>query len=355
MSHTPAPSPGRIVVAILSGLTVGAFATACSAPEPPLSQEIRELRELEESGAIPDVDEEDIDFVEENSTAPDFSGYASGDTMSVTHALGTTDVPRNPKVVMTTALGWQHLGFLATTMGDPDSEASLIPLPMTEGNLRYEQEFPWEQAKTLFRPDLILAHGITDPALYERLSDIAPTVVGTDASGQVDTERAIDFYIDLYDDPAARETLWNAKTTYDLAVRKAADALPNLHGRTFTYIRPSEDGERYLVNTGADDPTNRYLTQLGMVLNPAIAAKSNTTDVAVYHPDSDFSDLRADVIFWADDCGESCAPEEIMNSGQFITLDDGDALVLNDPPYEEYQLRAMGMPALTDSVLTTVG
>ena len=349
-------APGKIAALVIGiGIAAAACATSETQPHDELRELGEELGELKESGALPDIDSGDIEFVEEHSGAPDFSDYATGETMTVTHAMGTTVIPRNPRVVMSTGFAWQYLGHLATTTGDSAAETSFLPLPLPDDDLSYGEEFPWEQARTIFKPDLILANSITDPALYERLSDIAPTVVGTDASGQVDTGKAIDFYRNLYDDPAAREALWNAKTTYRLAVKKAAGAFPELHGKTFTYIRPSHEGDRHVVHTATDDPTNRYLTELGMILNPAIATDEGSADIAVYHPGSDVRDLRSDVIFWAGDCPEACAPDVTEQAGQFIVLDESDALMLNNPPFQEYQLRAMGMAALSDSVLATVG
>lgn len=140
------------------------------------------------------------------------SDDSTGDTVSVEHALGTTEVPENPERVATVnwanhevplALGTVPVGMAAADFGDDDDNGIL---PWVEDELE-ELDPDGENEPVLFDetdgidfeavsdtdPDVILAgySGLTEED-YETLSDIAPVVAYPDGPWATTWDDTID-------------------------------------------------------------------------------------------------------------------------------------------------------------------
>jgi iron complex transport system substrate-binding protein len=125
-----------------------------------------------------------------NATNGETSTTASGEPRTVTHAMGETEVPANPQrlVVLDSpfldaavALGVMPVGSTEAAAG-----AGLSPylLDRLDGDIEIVGLIaePNLEAVAAARPDLILGAKVRHEALYDELSQIAPTVF-TESSG----------------------------------------------------------------------------------------------------------------------------------------------------------------------------
>ncbi|UTG99821.1 ABC transporter substrate-binding protein [Macrococcoides canis] len=115
---------------------------------------------------------------------------SSKDTISVKHAMGTTEVPKDPKrvVVLTNegtealvALGVKPVGAANSYAGDPWYDHLKVKYKGIEpvGN---ESEINIERIVKL-KPDLIIGNKFRQEAQYKKLSAIAPTVFSEELRG----------------------------------------------------------------------------------------------------------------------------------------------------------------------------
>ena len=111
-------------------------------------------------------------------------GGAGADTRSVTHAMGTTEVPADPQRVVT--LDTPHLDTAlslgVTPIGSVQSDvAGGLPAYLgdrTEGiEVVGTIEEPSLEAIAALEPDLILSATVRHEQIYDQLSQIAPTVL----------------------------------------------------------------------------------------------------------------------------------------------------------------------------------
>ena len=109
---------------------------------------------------------------------------------SITHAMGTTEVPDNPqRVVILTNEGTEALVDLGVIpVGAAESWDQSPYYDHFEGKLEGVPTLGYENAVNLeliaaLEPDLIIGNKVRQEAVYEQLSAIAPTVFSEDLSG----------------------------------------------------------------------------------------------------------------------------------------------------------------------------
>lgn len=202
--------------------------------------------------------------------AGSISASGAGETVTITHEFGETRVPANPQRVVTA--GWTDQDF-ALALG-------VVPVGSRGGYFDDYDDFPWVKQATggkgvpaiagdsinfegiaAAKPDLIFAINETiDQKTYDRLSQIAPTVV-----------QAADF--------PAEETPWNvqlmttgkalgredrAQKLVDQVTAKideAKTAHPEFAGKKLVSDFTSEANAHYVIGKG--DPRNALFDSLG--------------------------------------------------------------------------------------------
>src|SRR6218665_2436248 len=109
---------------------------------------------------------------------------------SITHAMGTTEVPDSPqRVVILTNEGTEALVDLGVIpVGAAESWDQSPYYDHFEGKLEGVPTLGYENAVNLeliaaLEPDLIIGNKVRQEAVYEQLSAIAPTVFSEDLSG----------------------------------------------------------------------------------------------------------------------------------------------------------------------------
>jgi iron complex transport system substrate-binding protein len=115
------------------------------------------------------------------------TGEETGDTRTVEHAMGTTEVPADPErvVVLDTgeldavvSLGVTPVGMVTTDVSDSFVAYLADELEGTEGVGTIGE--PNLEAIAALEPDLILSNTVRHEDIYEQLSAIAPTVFAGD-------------------------------------------------------------------------------------------------------------------------------------------------------------------------------
>lgn len=194
---------------------------------------------------------------------------------SVSHALGTSVIPRKPERIVT--LGWNGedaivaLGYTPLAMPRralfksgifpwvEESLSATTPI-LLSGDLDYEEI-------ALLAPDLILGvfSGI-DARAYSRLSRLAPTVVYDSGPWQADWREQTRKTAQALGRPSQAASLIDDTNSF---LRTLASRYPDLHGQSFsfgTYAPGSAGIGVYLP----PDPRVQLLMELGLKPSPGI-------------------------------------------------------------------------------------
>ncbi|WP_260853142.1 ABC transporter substrate-binding protein [Corynebacterium glyciniphilum] len=215
----------------------------------------------------------------------DDSGSEASETttsgpVTVTHSMGTTEVPRNPEKVVSFSPAWTD-AFSA--LGSPvDIEYRI------DG---YDDDKPWAtndsgrvetySADATGRsdnsediaaedPDVIFVSYVPDQAAYDKLNAIAPTVAVVGDNTQSDDWREVT--------ELAGEILDRSGDAADLIqavgdkIAETKDAHPGLDGASAAFGQISEQG--LAVVTDDNDPANTFLSDLGMSVPEEIRSAS---------------------------------------------------------------------------------
>lgn len=225
------------------------------------------------------------------------TGSSEGFPVSIEHGHGTTTIPTKPQRVVTmgwmtqdivAALGTVPVGVDVSWGGDDDGFTPWFihqvrdvlgkPMPTT---LSDSEEPDYEEILQL-KPDLILAphSGLTENQ-YKRLSQIAPTIPYAErpwTSGNwKDLTRVV--AKSLGEDSEA-ETLI-AETQAQITA--AADANPQIKGKSFIYGLSLPPGSTDLGVYISDDPRVAFLREFGLVDSPDLTkALGSIGDDAFY-------------------------------------------------------------------------
>ena len=202
---------------------------------------------------------------EHGATGP----QAGSGSVTIAHKFGETVVPADPKRVVT--IGWNDQDF-ALALG-------VVPVAAREFFERYD-EFPWVQRATggkgvptwgadtidfeaiaKAKPDVIFAiYETIDRPTYDKLSQIAPTVIQSDE--YADEETPWDVQLLTTGKALGREDL--AKDLVEGVNEKIAGAKaanPEFAGKVLVEDFGPENGGHYLL--GGSDPRRSLFTALG--------------------------------------------------------------------------------------------
>ncbi|SEE67554.1 ABC transporter substrate-binding protein [Jiangella alba] len=273
----------------------------------------------------------------------------SGETRSVTGALGTIEVPVSPRRVV--SVGQYRDTDAAVALGvvpvfSPDLsqfiDGGVAPwvLPELGGdelNIADVNELPYEAIAEL-GPDLILAtdrQRLADE--YDQLSQIAPTLSWAEGYNQDDWTTTTTRVGEALG--RADEAQRQLRQTND-AIAAAIDAHPQLAGLTFTLGPVTADGAVNTINSTAD-ASAEFLAQLGMELSPAVTGlpSSGIPGRAVISPE-ELELLDADVLLLTFNTPAARATLEAnelfqrvpaVRDGRYVALDLPTALAIGFP------------------------
>ena len=209
------------------------------------------------------------------SSTPEASKTADG--VTITHEFGETRVPANPQRVVTA--GWTDQDF-ALALG-------VVPVGTRGGYFDNYDDFPWVKQETdgkgvpaiegdsinfegiaAAKPDLIFAINETiDQKTYDRLSQIAPTVVQSADYPAEETPWSVQLLTTgraLGREDAAQKLVdqVNAK------IAEAKAAHPEFAGMTLVSDFTSEANAHYVIGKG--DPRNALFEALGFAQRDTI-------------------------------------------------------------------------------------
>jgi iron complex transport system substrate-binding protein len=202
---------------------------------------------------------------------------AAGEPVTITHKFGETKVPANPKRVVTA--GWIDQDFVLPL--------GIVPVGTRGGYFDNYDDFPWVKQATdgkgvpsiegdtinfeaiaAAKPDVIFAINETvDQKTYDRLSQIAPTVV--QSADYPDEETPWD--VQLLTTGRALGRADEAQKLVDQVKAKINDARsahPEFAGKTLVSDFTSEPNAHYLIGKG--DPRNAIFEGLGFTTQDTI-------------------------------------------------------------------------------------
>ena len=205
------------------------------------------------------------------SSPPAAEWPAAADTVTVSHEFGDTTIPANPQRVVTA--GWIDQDFVLSL--------GVVPVGSRGGYFDNYDEFPWVRQETdgegvpaiagdtinfegiaAAKPDVIFAINETiDQKTYDRLSQIAPTVV--QSADYPDEETPWNVQLMTTGKALGRED--RARQLVDRVDAKFAEAKaahPEFAGKTLISDFTSEANAHYVIGKG--DPRNAIFDGLGL-------------------------------------------------------------------------------------------
>jgi iron complex transport system substrate-binding protein len=273
----------------------------------------------------------------------DEGGSDGGGTTTVEHSFGTTEIDGTPERIVSLNVQWTDvlvsLGVepVAHAVDPQAGESGLYPwqtgLSDDIQTLELDPEaLPLEQIAS-YEPDLILATWVaTDEASYESLSEIAPTlplIVGPGVDRWQDMTEVAGEVLGLEDEAA------DVVAEVDQLVSDTAAELPGLAGKTVAMAN-YVPGDMIYVVTDPEDGANRLFQDLGLELDPELAAapgaESGRTPISLEQAGM----LDSDVLVMFSNDGD---PHELVgydqlpavSGGSVAELSYGEVVGLNTP------------------------
>jgi iron complex transport system substrate-binding protein len=272
------------------------------------------------------------------------STSAASSPVSVTHAMGTTEIPADPDKIVSFSSAFTD-AFSA--LGDPvdveyrsdyyhgaapwehDDSGEVVSAPMA-GTPDVEKIAQQD-------PDVIFAGYVPDKATYDRPNQIAPTVATVGGSTQTDDWREATTIAGevLGKKDEAEKLVADA----DRAIDGVKDKYPALKGATGAFGQISDRG--LAVVTGDQDPANRFLTDLGIVIPDNIkAASQDGARAFISEENTDL--LNTDMLFmWPVGVPASEVPAKVKGWNDLTAVKDGTAFLADDEA-----ARALGTPTI---------
>ncbi|MCV7135490.1 ABC transporter substrate-binding protein [Mycobacterium hodleri] len=199
------------------------------------------------------------------------SSAAAGDTVTVSHKFGETTIPADPKRVVTA--GWIDQDFVLSL--------GVVPVGSRGGYFENYDSFPWVQQETggkgvpaiegdsinfegiaAAKPDVIFAINETvDQKTYDRLSQIAPTVVQSADYPDEETPWNVQLMTTgkaLGREEQAQKLVDQVNAKFD----EAKAAHPEFAGKKLVSDFTSEPNAHYVIGKG--DPRNAIFDGLGL-------------------------------------------------------------------------------------------
>lgn len=198
-------------------------------------------------------------------------------SVTIDHGMGSTAIDEVPQRVVALSASWAD-GLLALGV-PPVGVGSLTGVGPGAGKFPWQGEYdphvialsligaPDYEAIAALHPDLILAdYSANTPAVYQRLSDIAPTIAQLHAGDFVSPWRE---QIRVLGRVLGREDRAEELVAEnDAAIASVREALPGLAGKTFT-IATASGASAGLVGSESDAAAV-LLSELGLRLDPAV-------------------------------------------------------------------------------------
>lgn len=244
--------------------------------------------------------------------AGDTAGGTESGPVTVSHKFGETAVPAGPKRVVT--VGWNDQDFVLAL--------GVIPVAARSFFDNYDN-FPWVakatdgkgiptwgadtidfEAIAKEKPDVIFAiYETIDRPTYDRLSQIAPTVIQSEE--YADEETPWNVQLSTTGKALGRET--QAQALLDQVnsrIEEAKESNPDFAGKTLVEDFGPENGGHYLL--GANDPRRSLFTALGF----------ETQDITGDLSEERLALLDRDVLFV-----NGASKEQMLASPAFARLD----------------------------------
>lgn len=284
---------------------------------------------------------------------PTTGSRPEADVVTVEHQFGTTEIEGVPQRIVTVDVQWTDvmLAMGVEPVGysvDPSMPESGVPwqeFPDEAEPLSLDDGVPIEKVAAL-QPDLIVGtYSITDPAVYDQLAQIAPTVPTIDAAQVEPWQDLVRVAGDILADPAAADELI---ASVDAQVAAAADELPGLQGKTFA-LAQYVVGDAVYVVADESDGSSVFFQQLGMTMYPPVREHGEHTGETRINISPERSDLlRSDLLAFLVNGGDEDDLADIAGfdqlPGTVAVLDYPTIVGLNTPsplsiPYSLEQLR----------------
>ncbi len=278
---------------------------------------------------------------------------ADAQTVTVDHMFGSTEVTGVPERIVTIDLQWtdvmlamgvEPVGYSVDAFM-PESGVPWQDLPAGAEPLSLDDGPPIEQIAEL-QPDLILgSYSITDQAVYDQLSGIAPTIAGEDALQVTPWQDLVRTAGQLLGEPDRADEI---VADVDGEVAAVAGALPGLTGKTFSLAQYIVGDSIYVV-ADEQDGSSVFFQQLGMTMYPAVRDEGEATGDTRIVVSPERSDLlQADVLAFLVNGGDESDLADIPGfdqlPGTVAVLDFPTIVGLNTSsplsiPYSLEQLR----------------
>lgn len=212
---------------------------------------------------------------------------ASGSTSAqeptvVAHSKGETTIPAVPQRIVALSSSWADIALSLGTA--PVGIGTLTSIGPDDGKFPWQGDFdaqviglsllgaPDYEAIAGAEPDLILADfSARNTDVYNRLSQIAPTIAPLGATGFVDRwrDQARTLGRVLQKTPEAESLV----TSVEGRIAATRDAIPQARGATF--VLATTGPESVGVVTDPDDPAVQLMNELGLTLLPSVQALGN--------------------------------------------------------------------------------
>lgn len=241
------------------------------------------------------------------------------ETRSVVHALGTTEIAGTPERVVVldsgeldavTSLGVVPVGTVETE-GLLEELATAHDFDAADVEVVGSIAEPDLEAVAALRPDLILTNAIRHEAIYDQLSELAPTVMSAEL-GAVWKENFLLSAEALGMTAQAEEQL----ADYDRRVGEIAAAWGDPAGTEVAVLRFMGAGEIRAYARGSF--IGSVLDDIGFVWPAAL----DTTDNRVELTPESLALVTSDVVFWSPGFGETGQAESasVQSGGLWTTL-----------------------------------
>lgn len=208
------------------------------------------------------------------SSAPDAGGTSAAGPVTIEHAFGETTIDSVPERIVSLDPQWTDV---LAAIGHPPVAAvsdfnagGFYTWQQTDGVEEIQvtdQSIPFE-AVAAASPDLIVGtYTIADRALYDRLTELAPTIPSLADGGIVDQWQDITTAAGAFlERPADADRV--VATIDDLTADLRAE-LPGLEGKTYVMAN-YVPGDAIYVVADTDDGAARVFSELGLQLDPDI-------------------------------------------------------------------------------------
>ncbi|QCU79539.1 iron-siderophore ABC transporter substrate-binding protein [Citricoccus sp. SGAir0253] len=295
----------------------------------------------------------------EESATGSSSASASADAAfprTIEHAFGTTEIPEQPERVATVswvnqdialALGVVPVGVAATEYGGNENQSTdwfdaALEEAGGEEPVQYSEADGIDfEAIAATEPDVILAtySGITQED-YDKLSQIAPVVAYPEGTAPFGTPWQDSTRI-IGEALGKEQEAEQVVSDVEAQVAEAAEAHPELDGKTFLYgtVDPAAADQVYLFT--ATDNRPKFLSALGMELAPVVAENEDAKDAfyITWSPER-ADELESDILVSsaADaSVGEAIKKDPLLGS---IPAVQDDTLVLQTDEQEVLSISA---------------